>query len=46
MTACERATAGLEAAVIVEEVEVSQTASSSVRPQVWRAAMSQFVQDV
>ena len=46
MTACERATAGLEAAVMVEEVEVSQTASSSVRPQVWRAAMSQFVQDV
>ncbi len=47
MTACERATAGLEAAVMVEEVEVSQTAvASSVGPQVWRAAMSQFVQDV
>jgi soluble lytic murein transglycosylase-like protein len=47
MTACERATAGPEAAVMVEEVEVSQTAvTSSFRPQAWRAAMSQFVQDV
>ena len=47
MTACERATAGLEATVMVEEVEVSQaTVASSFRPQAWRAAMRQFVQDV
>src|SRR3990167_1597390 len=47
MTACERATAGLEAAVMVEEVEVSQaTVASSFRPQAWRAALRQFVQDV
>lgn len=47
MTACERATAGLEAAVMVEEVEVSQaTVASSRRPQAWRVAVGQFVQDV
>lgn len=47
MTACERATAGLEAAVMVEEVEVSQaTLASSPRPQAWRAVVRQFVQDV
>lgn len=47
MTACERATAGPEAAVMVEEVEVSQaTVASSYRPQAWRVAALQFVQDV
>lgn len=47
MTACERAEAGLEAAVMVEEVNVlPATVASTLRLQAWRAAVLQVVQDV
>lgn len=46
MTACERATAGPEVAVVVEEVEVSQASRSSSRPLAWREVALLFVQDV
>ena len=48
MTACERATAGPEAAVMVEATPVSQqaTVASSFHPQAWRAGVLQFVDDV